>query len=143
MRHHIPARTAASLLVALSALAAALPSSAAVCTNVVFGLINDSDGPIQVTQIGYRDLDSANTATRRVENVRDFACPSGDTCFTTPQDLGSITTPRRNHELTDIQFRHRHQDEFGAWLPEVWSSANEPVTLTCTNGRTYGNYHVN
>jgi hypothetical protein len=93
--------------------------------------------------VRYRDLDSGNPGRFWVENVRDFSCPSGWTCSTDGDDLGSITRPRENHELTDIQFLHSHQDEFGAWLPAVWSSRNVPSNMTCTDGRNYGAYNVN
>lgn len=116
---------------------------AAVCNNVTFSLKNVSDGPIRVTRVRYRDLDSGNPSRRWEQNVDDFSCPAGDTCFTDPRDLGSVTRPRQNHELTDIQFFHSHLDEFGNWLPEVWSAASVPADMTCTDGRNYGTYSVN
>jgi hypothetical protein len=129
-----------SLLAAL-----ALPGTAAhaaVCNNVSFSLTNVSDGPIRVTRVRYRDLDSGNPNRRWEENVPDFSCPASQTCFTSPRNLGSLTRPRENHELTDIQFFHSHLDEFGNWLPEVWSAADVPSTKTCTDGRNYGSYDV-
>src|SRR5262245_38442912 len=72
-------RTAAALLFALGA---TTPTLAAVCNNVTFSLTNESDGPILVTQVRYRDLDSGDPSRRWVENVRDFSCPSGWTCAT-------------------------------------------------------------
>lgn len=133
-------RSLAALLVALGA---AAPAGAAVCNNVTFWLTNTSDGPILVTKVGYRDLDSSNPSKRWVENVNDFSCPAGQTCATNPQDLGSATRPRENHELTDIQFFHSHQDIYGNWKKEVWSSKNVPSTMTCTDDRDYGAYDVN
>jgi hypothetical protein len=138
--HITPSRTATALVVALGA---ATPTLAAVCNNVTFSLTNQSDGPILVTEVRYRDLDSGNPGQFRVENVRDFSCPSEWTCATDEQDLGSVTRPRENHELTDIQFHHSHQDAFGIWQPAVWSSSNVPADMTCTDGRNYGHYDVN
>lgn len=124
----------------------ALPGTAAhaaVCNNVTFSLVNNSDGPIRVTRVRYRDLNSGNPNRRWEENVPDFSCPASQTCFTSAQDLGSVTRPRENHDLTDIQFLHSHLDAFGNWMPAVWSSASVPADLTCTDGRNYGSYGVN
>src|SRR5262245_48543402 len=134
------ARTAFALLLALGA---TTPTRAAVCNNVTFSLTNESDGPILVTEVRYRDLDSGDPSQFRVENVQDFSCPSGWTCWTDEQDLGSVARPRENHELTDIQFHHSHQDAFGNWQPAVWSSSNVPANMTCTDDRNYGAYDVN
>jgi hypothetical protein len=132
-------RTAIALVVAL---VATTPTLAAVCNNVTFSLTNESDGPILVTQVRYRDLDSGNPNQFRVENIRDFSCPSGWTCTSDEQDLGSVTRPRENHELTDIQFLHSHEDAFGNWTAAVWSTRNVPANPTCTDGRNYGAYDV-
>jgi hypothetical protein len=132
----------AALALGLVLCAAATPGRAAVCNNVVFTFTNQTDGPLLITKVGYRDLDAANTSTRWVENVKDVACPKGQTCETAPQNLGSVTRPRENHELTDIQFLHSHEDEFGDWLPPVWSSKNVPFDMTCRDDRTYGPYDV-
>ncbi len=132
--------TLAALLLAGGA---TLPALAAVCNNVTFSFTNTSGGPIKVTKVGYRDLDSSNPGKRRVENVADIQCPDTWVCFTAPQDLGSATRPRENHELTDVQFLHAHQDAFGNWLPEVWSSKSVPADMTCTDNRNYGAYIVN
>lgn len=124
----------------------ALPVStaqAAVCNNVTFSLKNTSDGPILVSRVRYRDLDSSDTSRRWEQNVDDFSCPADETCYTDPRNLGSATRPRENHELTDIQFLHAHQDKFGAWMNPVWSSASVPADMTCTDGRNYGTYNVN
>ena len=118
-------------------------ANAAVCNNVTFSLINVSDGPIRVTRVRYRDLDSGNPNRRWEENVPDFSCPATQTCFTAPSDLGSVTRPRENHELTDIQFLHSHLDEFGNWMTAVWSTPDVPADPTCTDGRNYGSYSVN
>jgi hypothetical protein len=139
-RAHITLSRAAALVVTL---VTTTPTLAAVCNNVTFSLTNVSDGPILVTQVRYRDLDSGDPNQFRVENVRDFSCPSDQTCATEEQDLGSVTRPRENHELTDIQFLHSHEDEFGDWLPAVWSTRNVPVDKTCTDDRNYGAYDVN
>jgi hypothetical protein len=118
-------------------------SHAAVCNNVTFSLTNVSSGPIRITRVGYRDLDSGNPGRRWEQDVPDFSCPAGQTCFTTPRNLGSVTRPRENHELTDIQFLHSHQDAFGAWMAAVWSTPDVPASMTCTDGRNYGSYDVN
>jgi hypothetical protein len=128
---------------ALLAVAAAASSQAAICNNVVFSFTNISSGPILVSRVDYRDLNSSDPNRRWVENVSDFSCPTLQTCFTTPQDLGGTTRPRENHDLTSIRFEHAHQDEFGNWRDPVWSSSNTPVDMTCTDGRTYGAYNVN
>ena len=125
------------------ALGSTTPALAAVCNNVTFSFINESDGPILVTRVRYRDLDSGDPSRFWVENVRDISCPSGWLCWTDGDDLGSVTRPRENHELTDIQFLHSHQDEFGAWRPAVWSSSNVPNNMTCEDDRNYGHYDVN
>ncbi len=132
-------RVAAALL----AIGAAAGSQAAVCNNVVFSFTNISSGPILVSRVDYRDLDSSDSGRRWIQNVTDFACASGDTCATDPRDLGSITRPRQNHELTDIRFEHAHLDDLGSWRDPVWSSSNVPVDMTCTDNRTYGAYDVN
>jgi hypothetical protein len=121
------------------------PTLAAVCNNVTFSLINGTDGPIEVRRVGYRDLDSGEPGTRREENVPNFACPSGDTCTTTRQDLGSITRPRENHELTDIQFEHSHLDEFGDWGDPHWGASYVPdtTTTTCIDDHNYGPFEHN
>lgn len=134
---------ARSLSLLCVAAGAVLPAGAAVCNNVVFSFTNTTDGPILVTKVGYRDLDSGKPSKRWVENVKDLACPAGQTCFTSERDLGSVTRPRENHELTDIQFLHSHEDEFGDWKTAVWSSTNVPASMTCTDDRTYGPYDVN
>jgi hypothetical protein len=133
----------AAIALGLALCAAAMPSQAAVCNNVVFSLTNKSEGPILITRIGYRDLNSSDPSARITENVKDFACPAGAPCETKPQDLGGLTKPRQNHNLTDIQFEHSHEDEFGDWKEPVWSSKNVPVDMLCTDGRTYGRYDVN
>ncbi len=139
-RHQLTLSRAALILFAA---VAATSSMAAVCQDVTFSLINQSAGPIQVVAVRYRDLDSNDTARRWEQNVTDFSCPSGFLCTTDPRNLGSATRPRRNHELTDIQFHHSHLDQFGAWLAPVWSSANVPSTMTCTDNRNYGAFDVN
>ena len=129
---------------AVVSLAIGLPAGAAVCTQVTFALDNVTDGPILITQVGYRDLNSSNPSQRITEGLPgNMVCPAHTTCWLPPQDLGSITSPRRNHNLTDIQYRHSHEDKFGDWMTAVWSSKNTPDTKKCTNGRTYGPYDVN
>jgi hypothetical protein len=132
----------ATVALGLALCGAAMPGRAAVCNNVVFTFTNTTDGPLLITKVGYRDLDAANPSKRWVENVKDVACPSQWTCKTEPQDLGSLTRPRENHELTDIQFLHSHEDEFGDWMDPVWSTKNVPFDMTCTDGRTYGPYDI-
>lgn len=132
-------RVAAAVL----AVGAAATSQAAVCNDVVFALTNTSGGPILISRVDYRDLDSSNTSTRWTENVPDLSCPSGHTCYLAAQNLGGITHPRENHELTEIRFEHAHLDEFGSWKAPIWSTKNIPVDMTCTDGRTYGAYDVN
>jgi hypothetical protein len=133
-------RSLAALLVACGATA---PSLAAVCNNVSFSMINTSDGPIKILKVRYRDLDSSDTSKRWEQNVTDRECPAGWECTTSEEDLGSITRPRENHELTDIQFSHQHQDIFGNWKAAIWSAADVPDTMTCTDNRNYGPYEVN
>jgi hypothetical protein len=132
-------RVAAAVL----AIGAAASSHAAICNNVVFSFTNISSGPILVSRVDYRDLNSSDPNRRWVENVSDFSCPAGQPCETAPQDLGGTTRPRENHDLTSIRFEHAHQDEFGNWRDPVWSSSNTPADMTCTDGRTYGRYNVN
>jgi hypothetical protein len=133
----------AALALGLVLSAAAMPGRAAVCNNVVFQFTNTTSGPLLLQKVGYRDLDSGDPNKRWIEDFKDVKCPAGDTCSTAPQDLGSITRPRENHELTDIQVLHSHEDEFGDWMTAVWSSKNVPANMTCTDGRTYGPYDVN
>lgn len=132
-----------TIALAIALCAGASPGQAAVCNNVTFMFTNNTDGPLLIQKVGYRDLDSGNTGKRWTEDFKDVACPAHQTCSAKPQDLGSIARPRENHELTDIQFWHSHEDEFGDWLPAVWSSKNVPFDMTCTDGRTYGPFDVN
>lgn len=134
---------ARSIAAASLAFAITLPAGAAVCNNVTFTLTNTSGGPIMVYEVGYRDLNSSKPSKRITENVSPFSCPSTYTCTSAPQDLGSIVKPRENHDLTDIQFLHSHQDIYGNWLPAVWSTKNTPFSMKCTDGRDYGPYDVN
>ena len=127
----------------LALVAAASSSQAAVCNNVVFSFTNVTDLPILVTRVGYRDLNSSDPGTRVIEQVKDVPCPKQTTCHTAPQNLGGVTKPRENHNLTDIQFEHSHEDEFGDWKDPVWGSKNVPFDMLCTDNRTYGPYDLN
>ena len=137
--HIILSSTAVALVVAIGS---TTPTLAAVCENVTFSFTNRSEGPIQVTGVGYRDLNSGDPNRRRVENVPNLPCASGDTCETDGDDLGSITRPRENHDLTDVQFRFRQQDRLGAWQADEWSDENVPADLRCTDRRNYGPYDI-
>ena len=137
--HIILSSTAVALVVAIGS---TTPTLAAVCNNVTFSLTNRSPGAITVTQVRYRDLNSGDPSQMRVENIRDFPCASNDTCTSNGDDLGSITRPRQNHNLTDIQFRFQRLDNLGAWQDADWGDEYVPATLTCTDDRNYGPYEV-
>jgi hypothetical protein len=134
---------AAALALGLALTAVATSSHADVCNNVVFSFTNVTDLPILITRVGYRDLNSGSPDKRIIEQVKDVPCPKQSTCHTTPQDLGGLGKPRENHNLTDIQYEHSHQDEFGDWKDPVWSSKNVPFDELCIDDRTYGPYDVN
>ena len=141
-RVHITlSRTAIALVVALGA---TTPTLAAVCNNVIFRFTNTTEGPIRVDEVGYRDLDSANPGQLRTEEVRrnPTRCASGATCDIPEQDLGSITRPREQHELTDVQVRYQEMDDLGRWQDLEWSDANVPADMTCRDDRTYGPYAI-
>ena len=91
--------------------------------------------PRRSTQVRHRDLNSGDPSQMRVENIRDFPCASNDTCTSNGDDLGSITRPRQNHNLTDIQFRFQRLDNLGAWQDADWGDEYVPATLTCTDDR--------
>lgn len=133
---------ATAIALGCSLAAATSSTQAAVCNNVFFSFKNTTDLPILVTRVSYRDLNSSDPSNVIIENVPDKACPANRSCSTSGQDLGGLGKPRENHNLTDIKFEHSHEDEFGDWKSPVWSNANVPWDMLCTDGRTYGPYDV-
>jgi len=134
--HMSLSRTAIALLVSLGA---TTPTLAAQCNDVIFSLRNMMGFDVEINRVRYRDLDAANAATRWVENVPNETCNIGQTCALDPQNLGSVTRPRRNHELTEIQFEYRRLGGNWAWSTPM----GIPSNMTCTNGRTYGAFEIN
>ncbi len=128
-------RNAAALLVAFGT---TTPAMAAVCNDVTFTFTNATNDLIQVTKVGYRDLNSSNPNTRRVDNISTENCASEDTCTTNGEDLGSIAKPRENHDLTDIQFWHSHN--LGSY---IWSTPSVVADHACHDNHNYGPFDVN
>lgn len=142
-RVHITLSGTAIALVA--ALGATTPALAAVCENVTFSFKNglSSERTINVVKVRYRDTDSSDPGKEWVENVHNTECPTYHdygTCRTNGDDLGSITRPRENHELTDIQFYYHEADPSGGWQHPKWSSDYKPFIRRCTDDRDYGPY---
>ena len=71
--HTILSRTAVALVVAIGS---TTPTLAAVCENVTFSFTNRSEGPIQVTGVGYRDLNSGDPTAGASRTSRTCPAPA-------------------------------------------------------------------